>query len=582
MVLGFGWGEKLADGTVDFTKWNNFFNKMIDDGVITKQDMDSIQKIWDTFDQYKEMAQQTHKRLNGTYFTELPKNKISTKFGEYDGGYIPADYDKLASAEAEQRGKTDASTQDNNLFMAGATTGANFTKSRVENFNGDQLVLDMSSLPSHIDRELRYIFLEEQLKQASKIFRNKDILNRIETVSPYATDGIISDWLTAVSNQSVTRRGEFSQFDRVVENLKRNTGITVMAGNIKNAVEVWTSLPQLMVAVPPKEIVSASSKFFTNAFSRQSMIKEIRELSPFMDVRFEEGTNQIRNEIENIVVNRSKFLKGSDFIKQHAYILQSVFEKPFTAIGWMGAYNDAMGKGMSQQDAVHHADGVVRQYMNDMTPEGVSKLERGTPLMRAMLMFYGWFNMIHNTWATRNKLVSERTDIGSLNKMGRYAGLYFSMIAAPAMLSKALTLAFSGDLSNTDTEDKQDADIVNIVVKSQAEMLMGMLPFFRDILNPIYRTSTETTAFSDRYQVSPITSMGETLVKAGEKTIKKAQGEDVNNSSYAKSLLQSATFATGIPFTLAQRPATYGVGVNTGEIQPKDNVDIARGLVNGK
>lgn len=581
LVLGFGWGEKLEGGAVDYTRWNNFFNKMMDDGVITKQDMDSIQKIWNTFDKYKEMAQQTHKRLNGLYFKELPKEKLSTKWGEYEGGYIPADYDKLASVDAEQRGKVDPSTQDS-LFMAGATTGANFTKSRADNFNGDQLTLDMTSLPSHIDRELRYIFLEEQLKQASKIFRNKDVLNKIESVSPYAIDGIISDWLTAVSNQSVNRRGEFSQFDRVVDNLKWNSGIVLMAGNIKNAVEVWTSVPQLMAVVPAKELASASAKFFTNAFSRQSMIKDIRELSPFMDVRFEEGTNQIRNEIESIVVNKSKFLKGSDFIKQHAYIVQSVFEKPFTAIGWMGAYNDAMGKGMSQKDAVYHADGVVRQYMNDMTPEGISKIERGTPLMRAMLMFYGWFNMLQNTWFTRNKLISERTDIGALNKMGRYAGLYMSMIALPAMLSKALTLSFSGELGNTDSEDKENADLVNIVVKSQAEMLMGMLPFLRDVLNPIYRTSTETTAFSDRYQVSPIISMGENLVKSGERTIKKLNDNDVSNSAYTKNLLQSATFATGIPFTLAQRPASYGVGVATGEIQPKDNADIARGLVNGK
>jgi hypothetical protein len=581
LILGFGWGEKLEGGAVDYSKWNSFFNKMIDDGVITKQDMDSIQKIWDTFDQYKEMAQQTHKRLNGLYFKELPKDKISTKWGEYEGGYIPADYDKLASVDAEQRGKIDPSTQDN-LFMAGATTGANFTKSRAENFNGDQLTLDMSSLPSHIDRELRYIFLEEQLKQASKIFRNKEVLNKIESVSPYAIDGIISDWLTAVSNQSVNRRGEFSQFDRVVDNLKRNSGIVLMAGNIKNAVEVWTSVPQLMAVVPAKELASASAKFFTNAFSRQSMIQDIRELSPFMNVRFEEGTNQIRNEIESIVVNKNKFLKGSDFIKQHAYIVQTVFEKPFTAIGWIGAYNDAMGKGMSQQEAVYHADGVVRQYMNDMTPEGISKIERGTPLMRAMLMFYGWFNMLQNTWFTRNKLISERTDIGALNKMGRYAGLYMSMIALPAMLSKALTLSFSGELGNTDSEDKENADLVNIVVKSQAEMLMGMLPFLRDVLNPIYRTSTETTAFSDRYQVSPIISMGENLVKSGERTIKKINDNDVSNSAYAKNLLQSVTFATGIPFTLAQRPVSYGVGVASGEIQPKDNADIARGLVNGK
>lgn len=582
LVLGYGWGERLNDGAVDYTNWNNFFNRMIDEGIITKQDMDSIQKIWDMFDGYKAQAQAVHKRLNGVYFNELPKSPLSTQFGEYDGGYIPADYSKILSVEAEQRGKVSASTQADNLYRAGASTGANFTKSRADNFDGTQLVLDMTSLPGHIDKELRYIFLEEQLKQSSKIFRNREIRDRIEEVAPYSIDNVFSDWLTAASNQSATRQGDYPQFDKIVNRLKQNSGIVLMAGNIKNAVEVYTSIPQLVLAVPPKELISASSKFFTDMASRQSMIQEIKDLSPFMNTRFDEGTNQIRNEIESIVVNKNKFLKGSDFIKQHAYIFQSIFEKPLTAVAWMGAYNDQMGKGMSQQDAIYHADGVVRQYMNDMSPEGVSKIERGTPLMRAMLMFYGWFNMVHNTWAMRNKLVAQDPTLSTASKLGKYGYIYFMMIAAPSMLSKALTLSFQGKLGNDDDENPDDSDITNIVVKSQAEMLMGMLPFARDVLNPIYRTSTETTAFSDRYQVSPIISMGENLVKSGEKTVKLMKDEEVNESTYVKSLLQSATFATGIPFTLVSKPAAYGTAVATGEAQPTGPVDVARGAVNGK
>lgn len=589
LVQGFGWGEKLDDGSVDYSKWDSFIGRMFDEGVITKKDMDSIQKIWNLFDGYKEQAQRVHKNLNGLYFKELPKSKVITPFGEYEGGYIPADYDRLRSAEAEQRGKANASTDDAPFYNGGASTGANFTKSRVESYRGDYMTLDMSQLPLHLDRELRYIHLEENLKQASKIFRNKDVMSGIESVSPFAIDAIISDWLGAVANQRVSKPSSMPTFDRFVEKAKQNSGIVLMAGNIKNAVEAWTSIPQLTIAVPKKELASTSAKFFVDLASRESMTKQVRELSPFMNSRLDRSVNEMRYQLEGIVTNPSAFKKGSDFLKQNAYFVQQVFQTPLETIGWMSAFNDAQTKGMSEADAIHHADGIVRMYLNDMSPEGISKVERGNALQRAMLMFYGWFNMVHNTFSMNKNLISETSELGNLKKYGQYAGLYVMMIAMPAMLSKALTLSFNGELfNNEDAEDWSD-DLVNITVKSQAEMIFGMMPFARDIINPIYRSTFNATIYSDRYSVSPIQSMAENLVKLGKTLYSSgenifADGEnDIDKSKFTKELLQGATFATGVPFTLVQRPTVYGVDVLVDEDQEPENIaDAVRGTLNGR
>ena len=589
LVQGFGWGERLEDGSIDYSKWDSFIGRMFDEGVITKKDMDSIQKIWNLFDGYKEQAQRVHKNLNGLYFKELPKSKVITPFGEYDGGYIPADYDRLRSAEAEQRGKANASTEDAPFYNGGASTGANFTKSRVESYRGDYMTLDMSQLPLHLDRELRYIHLEENLKQASKIFRNKDVMSGIESVSPFAIDAIISDWLGAVANQRVSKPSSMPTFDRFVEKLKQNSGIVLMAGNIKNAVEAWTSIPQLTIAVPKKELASTSAKFFVDLASRESMTKQVRELSPFMNSRLDRSVNEMRYQLEGIVTNPSAFKKGSDFLKQNAYFVQQVFQTPLETIGWMSAFNDAQTKGMSESDAIHHADGIVRMYLNDMSPEGISKVERGNALQRAMLMFYGWFNMVHNTFSMNKNLISETSELGNLKKYGQYAGLYVMMIAMPAMLSKALTLSFNGELFNNEDAEDWSEDLVNITVKSQAEMIFGMMPFARDIINPIYRSTFNATIYSDRYSVSPIQSMAENLVKLGKTLYSSgenmfADGEnDIDKSKLTKELLQGATFATGVPFTLVQRPVTYATDVLVDEDQEPENIgDAVRGTLNGR
>lgn len=590
LVLGFGWGEKLEGGGVDYTRWDSFVKRMFDEGVIKKTDMDAVQEIWNTFDGYKKQAQEVHKKMNGLYFKELPKSVVSTPFGVYEGGYIPADYDSNVTPDAEILGmRNEASTQAQGFQSAGVTTGANFTKSRVDGFDGLPMVLDLASLPMHLDRELRYIHLEEQVKQASKILRNKGLMRSMDAASPYSMQSITKDWLETVANQQMSEKSKMPAIDKVATLLKRNAGITLMAGNIKNAIEATTSLSQVMVAVPKTDLLVATGKFFANAFGSESMVKDVRELSPFMDSRLNRSADETRYQIDQFVVNASKLRKANDFLRQNAYIVQQVIQDPLEVISWTAAYNDALNtKGMDQADAVHHADGVVRMYLNDMSPEGVSKLERGTPLVRTMLMFYGWFNMVSNTWRMNRQLVNENPHLGTIGKMGSHAALYTMMIAIPSILSKALTLVFNGDLMDNEDEEDWQEDAVMILGKSQIEMIMGMLPFTRDVLNPVYRKATTTTAFVDRYSVSPITSLGESFYRSGGNAAKAIQGlsgeeTDFDKSKATKDLLQAATLATGIPYTFIQRPVVYGVDVLVDEDQePKNAVDATRGVLSGK
>ncbi|EXS89803.1 N-acetyltransferase, partial [Acinetobacter baumannii] len=228
LVLGYGWGSRLEDGSVDFSAWDQFFSRMVKEGVITKKDMDNIQKLWNLFDKYKEQAQITHKKINGRYFDELPRTPISTPFGEYEGGYVPAAYDRIRSNEQDRI--QDKNLAENNLQALDiATTGANFTKSRADRYH-DQLELDMSRLPSHLDKELRYIHLELQIRQIGRLLLNKDFRNEIERVLPFGVKQVFNPWLKAIANQTVDESSGVSLLDNIFRTLRRNTGIAIMAG----------------------------------------------------------------------------------------------------------------------------------------------------------------------------------------------------------------------------------------------------------------------------------------------------------------------------------------------------------------
>ena len=192
--------------------------------------MDNIQKLWNLLINTKSKHKSLIK-INGRYFDELPRTPISTPFGEYEGGYVPAAYDRIRSNEQDRI--QDKNLAENNLQALDiATTGANFTKSRADRYH-DQLELDMSRLPSHLDKELRYIHLELQIRQIGRLLLNKDFRNEIERVLPFGVKQVFNPWLKAIANQTVDESSGVSLLDNIFRTLRRNTGIAIMAGNLK-------------------------------------------------------------------------------------------------------------------------------------------------------------------------------------------------------------------------------------------------------------------------------------------------------------------------------------------------------------
>ncbi len=581
LVLGYGWGARLEDGSVDFSAWDQFFSRMVKEGVITKKDMDNIQKLWNLFDKYKEQAQITHKKINGRYFDELPRTPISTPFGEYEGGYVPAAYDRIRSNEQDRI--QDKNLAENNLAALDiATTGANFTKSRADRYH-DQLELDMSRLPSHLDKELRYIHLELQIRQIGRLLLNKDFRNEIERVLPFGVKQVFNPWLKAIANQTVDESSGVSLLDNVFRTLRRNTGIAIMAGNLKNAVEQFTGFTQVTVAVPPKQLLKAQGHYFTSVATRESMANGIMEMSDFMKTRWDRAADEYRYAVDEIVFQKGAFKTVKDFTMKHAYILQTTIQRPMETISWQAAFNHYTEQGMTQYDAVHAADAVIRQYMTDMSPEGISNLERGTPAKRMFLMFYNWFNMIWNTTSSEAKLALEASNGSWLQASPRLAYIALMMISIPSILSELLSVIFAGGLQDGDDDGDKWDDLSAKLALSQLKMLSAFVPYAGNVVNAAI-SNTDDNVVNDRYTASPVFSMGESglsLIQHAKRALD--EDKEVNQGKAAKDMLNTATLATGIPFAVLGKPIGYWLAIAQGKKEAPDIIyDATRGTITGK
>ncbi|KCX20548.1 N-acetyltransferase [Acinetobacter baumannii] len=581
LVLGYGWGSRLEDGSVDFSAWDQFFSRMVKEGVITKKDMDNIQKLWNLFDKYKEQAQITHKKINGRYFDELPRTPISTPFGEYEGGYVPAAYDRIRSNEQDRI--QDKNLAENNLQALDiATTGANFTKSRADRYH-DQLELDMSRLPSHLDKELRYIHLELQIRQIGRLLLNKDFRNEIERVLPFGVKQVFNPWLKAIANQTVDESSGVSLLDNIFRTLRRNTGIAIMAGKLKKTVEQFTGFTQVAVAVPPKQLLKAQAHYFASVATREDMANNIMEMSDFMKTRFDRAADEYRYAVDEIVFQKDAIQTVKDFTMKHAYILQTTIQRPMETISWQAAFNHYTEQGMTQYDAVHAADAVIRQYMTDMSPEGISNLERGTPAKRMFLMFYNWFNMVWNTSMSEAKLALEASNGSWVQASPRLAYVALMMISIPSMLSELLGIIFAGGLKDEDDDDNKWDDLSAKLALSQLKMLAAFVPYAGNVVNAAI-SNTDDTIVNDRYTASPVFSMGESglsLIQHARRALD--EDKEVNQGKAAKDMLNTATLVTGIPFAVLGKPSGYWLDVAQGKKDAPDSIyDATRGTITGK
>ncbi|MFA3601448.1 GNAT family N-acetyltransferase [Acinetobacter baumannii] len=581
LVLGYGWGARLEDGSVDFSAWDQFFSRMVKEGVITKNDMDNIQKLWNLFDKYKEQAQITHKKINGRYFDELPRTPISTPFGEYEGGYVPAAYDRIRSNEQDRI--QDKNLAENNLAALDiATTGANFTKSRADRYH-DQLELDMSRLPSHLDKELRYIHLELQIRQIGRLLLNKDFRNEIERVLPFGVKQVFNPWLKAIANQTVDESSGVSLLDNIFRTLRRNTGIAIMAGNLKNAVEQFTGFMQVTVAVPPKQLLKAQAHYFRSVATRENMAKDIMQMSDFMKTRWDRAADEYRYAVDEIVFQKSAIQTVKDFTMKHAYILQTTIQRPMETISWQAAFNHYTEQGMAQYDAVHAADAVIRQYMTDMSPEGISSLERGTPAKRMFLMFYNWFNMVWNTSVSEAKLALEASNGSWVQASPRLAYIALMMISIPSILSELLGIIFAGGIKDDDKDDEKWDDLSARLALSQVKMLAAFVPYAGNAVNAAI-SNTDDNVMNDRYTASPVFSMGESglsLIQHARRALD--EDKEVNQGKASKDLMNTATLVTGIPFAVLGKPSGYWLDVAQGKKNAPDSIyDATRGTITGK
>jgi hypothetical protein len=574
MLLGRGWAEENQDGSLNTARWDNFMSRMYAENRLSKVDFDFAQSVWDLLEEMKPAAQKVHKDMYGFYFNEISANPVITPFGIYRGGYVPAVTDPWINTDAAMRNEQETGQTDNSYMFP--TTGRGFTKGRVE-YN-KPLMLDLGYFPSHLDKVLRFTYIEPKIKDVAKIVKTSQTFSAaMDRLDPTIRGDMLVPWLqrTAMQMIKTPMKGAGGKLaDKFFSEVRTRTGMQMMVGNVTNALQQVTGLSIGALKVKPGNLRNALWLYTRQPTDTSTMVAE---KSKYMNTRMSNQQFEISKTIDELLLNPSKYDKLRSFAGKHGYFMQQGLQNAVDTIVWVGAYNQSMTETGNERDAVRAADSAVRLTQGSFSPEDVSRFETGTAFVRAFTMFYSYFNMQANLLGTEfTKTVKE---FGVKKGMGQLLYIYTFAFMIPAVLSEIIVQG-AGGFADGDDDEWDENDAMALFFGSQARTAIAMIP----IVGPSIMAGVNawnSKPYDDRISTSASISALESTVRAPN-TLYKAIAEDGSWKKAIRDTLTALGMITGLPLGQMGKPLGYAADMAQGRVSPEGVMDVTRGVISGK
>lgn len=618
LLLGFKWAEEVTrppkknekgpkkTGKLDTSKWDAFVSRMEREGILTKEDYEFLSDVWSIFRDMKGPAQEVFRRMNGRYFLQETDTDIVTRYGTFKGGYVPIEYNwrniisNIPDKSERQRIQEQRDNVDNNAFGGlddqsfFPSKAPGFTEKRTE-FIGE-IRLNLNSLHRHMDHQLRYIHLFEPSYNAHKLITDGEISTLLDSKNEGIKSTLLLPWIKRSAMQQHYARSKGMMggaLDSVAIYMRNVTSIAFMMFNIANAVLQFSGIALAMAVVNPKFVGESLGRVTGAMFARDKSVSDfIEESSIYMKDRRTNFRIIQEQEIGRIIQPGSKAFKAfrtaQEWAERNTYLFQVVTQNYVDAIVWDAAYREArspdskmkekdLGTSMSHEEAVIHADSVVRRTQGSVGPETSSALEASSPMMRLFLHFWSYMNNWANLLGERAQNI-KGSDATAAQKSLKFLYLYVMGFAIPSAVARVInnTMMQRWEEADNDEDEEIGWDEVSMeLVRGQVADVTGMIPFVGQFVGGLLPEAVTPRLSSKGVVVAPAFS----FVQRAATGLSGAAMDAINmdgefdDARAIKAVGDLATFALRMPVEEATKRVAYFVDVMNGDTEPTGTID---------
>jgi hypothetical protein len=568
--------EKLIGGYEwDPVQFQGFLNNMYELGIVTKQDMDFLQGLWDYYETLTPAAWEAHKKMYGYYPPKIMAKEVSTPWGNYRGGYAPALPEKYSNdkgAKVARQSELNELSLQNSIF---ATPNKGFTIARTNALY--PLDLHLTNVLHHHDTVLKLVHIAPTVKMVQKIYSG-DVLAALDDVQGGAFTRIINPYLIRTVHQRSNNppaNDSLAAIDKVIGLVSKRLTANILMLRLSPIVQNITGLGPAVDKVGFTHISRATGKVLGNAKQVQEFINA---RSPMMLERGLLNNRRVEQAIRDVIDPPPLWKKGDRWTANYGWLGFNATQSFVERITWLGEFNKAMEAGEAESVAIERADSAVRVTQGSNAPQDIAEWEAMSVAAKSLFPFQSYFNNLMNYVVTE---FQKSKSLPPSLRTKRLLGLYVSTILPVSVVANALATAISGNWPEDEEKDGTLLDdwLTQMLLVPQLKLVASMVPLFGALGNIAIGQYFTSAPYDDRYN-PPVFGVGDAVWKGFGDTYK-AVVEDGDKSRAVQSATMTAGLITGLPLAAAGKPLGYLADMAEGDSNPENAADILRGLAGG-
>lgn len=547
LTKGFGWDESAVMATLHRH--------------MTKPDWDFVQGVWDIFEGLTPDIEAMHRRVTGVGFPRVEANPVETKFGTYRGGYFPIIYDAARAPTA--RGAEAADGLFEKEYYR-ATTSKGHTIGRVE-YNAP-LKLGLDQISYKLAQVVHDLTHREAIMDAWKFLNRPEVTGAVKRKMGKEYSDLFNPWLRDLANNSNTDDKTLSWLDNGIRKLRLGTSAVQIGFRASTVIKHGTTAMANSVGeVGGAPLVKAAHDLY--GAGGVKMRAMVMDKSGELRHRMETFDRDARESLKSLM-GESGWMTN---IRRLGFYPVAAMDMGSAMPTWLAAYRNGLAKGMSDDEAVTEGDRAVRFAHGSGGGADLAAIQRGPEWVKAMTMFYGFFNHMYNR--ERATLQIAQRGVRSL-KSGDSAGARRDFVAVAGRSLYYLLVPALIEATVSPSPNDANENWFEWGAKAILGQVAAGIPILRDIASSALKGySLEVTPLQQ-----PIQEAGYTAEDLGRAV---GLSDKPVSRKWLQHAVDTAGYSTGLPLGQAGTAAQYLWDIGDGNADPQDVSDFLRGLMHG-
>lgn len=267
MALALNWGtERNRQRAIETVKANEVEIERLFQDVLDDRDWEFIIREWEQINSFYSERSTVQERMTGN---PLKKEEgITFRIGgrTIEGQYYPIMYDPKTSGKSSNHEMEDIAQS----FMSSNATfgyGMSATKSRLDKVKDKQLLLSLDVIPRAITESINHITMREAVTDVNTLINRKEFADYITNKLGASEYQYLRQW---VRDQWTTEVSRLTEFDNMMQTIKRNISSAVMAGKVSVAIQNVANIPVAMEQLGAARVMRALYRAGVGVYGRGS------------------------------------------------------------------------------------------------------------------------------------------------------------------------------------------------------------------------------------------------------------------------------------------------------------------------